>query len=347
MFPFNIRFVVFRYGHHSPHSGYSRLAEYGIKYFNGEVIRVSKPLPRSIIRDRILWRLAKGTPGYDRSSMAAELNVMWHALQEKGCIYHYLYGETTYHYAGKLNNYRHNHVMATFHLPPDGIREAVQINWHIKQLSAILCVGRTQQEYFADIFDHDRIFFVPLGIDTQFYTPPVDFDSRNPDLCLVVGENYRDFPTLRGVIELVSYLRPKTQFVVVTSPGSYNLIGKHPNLCLKSSIPEDEFLNLYRSASLMVTPLHDTTANNAILESIACGLPVVTSDVGSIRDYINPQCAVLAPAHDARKMADAVIQLLDAPDERKMLSEKSRDQALKFSWPEIMKKLEIVYTAIS
>ena len=77
-----VRFVVFRYGHHSLHSGYSRLAEYGVARLGGELVRVAKPLPRSIIRERLLWRLARGVPGYDRAAMAAELAVAWRILRE-------------------------------------------------------------------------------------------------------------------------------------------------------------------------------------------------------------------------------------------------------------------------
>lgn len=342
-----VRFVVFRYGHHSPHSGYSRLAEYGVTQYKGEIIKVERPLPRSIIRERMLWRLAKGTPGYNRAAMAAELKVAWHMLKERGYIYHFLYGETTYHYTGFLNNIKQNRLVATFHLPPVGIRKAVQIDWHLRQLSAVICVGRNQQEFFADIFDRDKIFFVPLGVDTQYYTPPASFETRNPDLCLIVGENYRDFPTLRGVIELVAYQRPKTQFVSVSSPRSHELIGRHPNLTVRSGIPEPELLDLYCSAALLVMPLHDATANNAILESMACGLPLVVSDVGAIRDYVSPDCAVLIPPYDSRGMAEAVLNLLDDSPGRQKMSEKARAQALNFSWLKAVEQLRSVYEAVA
>lgn len=342
-----IRFVVFRYGHHSPHSGYSRLAEYGVTHLKAEVIRIDKPLPRSIIRERMLRRFARGTPGYNRAAMAAELKVAWNIVKEPGYIYHFLYGETNYHYAGLLNNYRHNRLVATFHLPADGMRRAMQIDWHIRQLSAIVCVGRNQLEFFNDIFDRERVFFVPLGIDTEYYTPPASFMTRNPDLCLIVGENYRDFPTLRGVIELVAYQRPKTQFVCVSSPRSRELLGSHPNLTFRSGIPESEFLALYHSAALMLMPLHDATANNAILESMACGLPLVASDVGAIRDYVSSECAALIRPYDARVMAEAVIDLLDDPAEREKMSKCSREQACKFAWPAVVKQLQSVYTAIA
>ena len=342
----HVRYVVFRYSHHSPHSGYSRLAQYGVSQNNGEVITVSKPLSRKIIRERMLWRLAKGTPGYDRAAMAAELKVAGHILKEKGYIYHFLYGETTYHYSGYLNNVNGNRLLATFHLPPSGIRKAVQIDSHIRQLSAVICLGRNQQEYFAELIGPERVYFVPLGLDTEYFTPPDSFESRDPNMCLFVGENYRDFPTFRGVLELVAYKYPDIHFVAVLPSRSFDLIGQHPNLSLRSGIPESELLALYRTASVLVMPLQDAVANNAVLESMACGLPMVVTDVGAVRDYVSPESCVLVPPFNSRCMAEEVMNLLDQLDERKKLAENSRKQALKFSWPAIVKQMDTLYSAI-
>jgi glycosyltransferase involved in cell wall biosynthesis len=342
-----VRFVVFRYAHHSPHSGYSRLAEYGMERFDGEVIRVSKPLSKRLIRSRMLWRLAAGTPAYDRSSMAAELAVAKRMLRETSSIFHFLYGERTYHYSGQLNNHRQNRLIATFHQPPSQLAYDVQIKWHLRQLSAVVCVARNQQEFFADVVEESRIFFVPLGVDDVYYTPPASFDSRDPNLCLIVGSNHRDYPTLRGVIELAAYRRPQTRFVAITSPRNESLTGKHPNLEFRSGIPESELLELYRSAALMVMPLTDATANNAILEGMACGLPIVATDVGGVRDYVNPECSVLIPPQKARKMADAIVDLLGSPKEREKMAEGARVQAEKFSWPKVIDQIQEVYATVA
>ena len=276
----NLRFVVFRYSHHSPHSGYSRIAQYGAEMLGSETIRAEKPLSKGLIRERMLWSLAAGTPGYDRTSMAVEWKTVRRMLRERDSIYHFLYGETTYHYAGLLNHKRNNRVVATFHLPPAGIREALQIDWHVRKLSAVVCVGRNQFEYFEKLMGADRIFFAPLGVASDYFVPPPPNEIRDRNLCLIVGENYRDYPTLRGVIELVAYLRPKTKFVIVTPPKNRRLLGEHPNLTYKSGISEAELLGLYQCASVLLMPLLDATANNAILEGLSCGLPIVVTDVG-------------------------------------------------------------------
>jgi glycosyltransferase involved in cell wall biosynthesis len=341
-----ICYVVFRYKHHSPHSGYSRLAQYGEKMYDTEVIPIDKPLPKWLVRDRIYWFLAKGTPGYTRAAMAAELIVAKRILREKDTIFHYLYGETTYHYTGALNERRGNRLVATFHLPPVGMQKSWLIDRPLQQLSAVVCVGTSQQEYLAKIVGPERVFFAPLGLDTEYYTPPESFTERDPDLCLMVGENYRDFPTLRGVIELVAYMRPQTRFVAVLPKRCYDLLGDHPNLTLLSQIPEEELLALYRRASLMVLPLKDATANNAVLEAIGCGLPLVVSDVGSMRDYVNDACAALMPAGQSRAMAERVVDLLNAPDELAQMSDAAVDQAAKFAWPLAVQQVNAIYDAV-
>ncbi|RIK30584.1 MAG: hypothetical protein DCC56_09685 [Anaerolineae bacterium] len=342
----NLRFVVFRYSHHSPHSGYSRTAEYGEKLFNSETIRVEEPLSRALIRERMLWKISAGTPGYDRTSMAVELKTMWRMLSEHNSIYHFLYGETTYHYAGRLNHRNNNDVVATFHLPPAGIKEAVHINWHIKQLSAVVCVGNNQREYFEPIIGADRVFFAPLGVASDYFIPSQSAESRDPDLCLIVGENYRDYPTLRGVVELVAYLRPQTKFVILTPLKNARFLGEHPNLTYTSGISEENLLKLYQSASVLLMPLLDATANNAILEGMSCGLPVVVTDVGAVRDYVDPGCGILTKPKQARAMAEAVIDILNNDSERAKMSLKCREQALKFSWEESVGKLKSIYEAL-
>lgn len=341
-----IRFIRFRYSHHSPHSGYSRIAEYGERLLGGETIPVKKPLSRLIIRERMLWKLAEGTPGYTREAMAAELRVALRTLTEHDCIYHFLYGETNYHYAGQLNGLRNNRIVATFHDPPAYLQKVVCIDWHLRQLAAVLCLGTNQIEYFSGFLEPRKLHLIPLGVDVEYYQPPANFDQRDPDLCIVIGENFRDFPTLRGVVELVTYIRPHTRFVCVMSSQSFPLVGKHPNLELRTGIPEEELLALYQTASLMVMPLHDATANNAVLESMACGLPLVITDIGAVRDYVDPSCAELLPPYDASQMANRIRALLGAPEQRAEMGACARKRAIRFAWPTVIEQLRAVYDSM-
>ncbi|HIE56932.1 MAG TPA: glycosyltransferase family 1 protein [Anaerolineales bacterium] len=339
-------YVRFRYSHHSPHSGYSRITEFGEKYLNSQIIPVDKPLSRRIIRDRMLWKIATGTPGYTRAAMAAELKIAWKALTQSSRIYHILYGETNYHYAGYFNGFRDNRVVATFHLPPDRLKKVLQIDWHLKQLAGIVCVGSNQVEYLSQFVAREKLHLIPLGLDVDYYRPPASPDERDPNLCIVIGENYRDFATLRGVVELTAYLRPQTRFVCVMSPKGFAKLGQHPNLELRTGIPEDELLHLYQTAALMVLPFSDATANNAVLESMGCALPAVLSDLGAVRDYVTPESSALVPPFEARAMAEKVIELLENKSLRAEIGARAREQALKFTWQNAIKQHQAVYDSL-
>ena len=154
-------------------------------------------------------------------------------------------------------------------------------------------------------------------------------------------------PLCRGVIELVSYLRPKTRFIILTPPQNSRLLGEHPNLIYKSGISEEELLSLYQSASVLLMPLQDATANNAILEGMSCGLPIVVTDVGAVRDYVDPACGRLVAPYQARAMSEAVIDILDDESARIRMSSKCREHALQFSWEESVGKLKPIYEALT
>ena len=93
-------------------------------------------------------------------------------------------------------------------------------------------------------------------------------------------------------------------------------------------------------------PITDCTANNSLLEALACGLPVITNDVGGVRDYINNQCAVLVEPGNANLMADQLLELLGNDNLRKDMSLKAREQSLQFDWKIIADRMKEIYAAL-
>jgi glycosyltransferase involved in cell wall biosynthesis len=89
--------------------------------------------------------------------------------------------------------------------------------------------------------------------------------------------------------------------------------------------------------------MSDCVANNSVLEALACGTPVVATDVGDVTDYIDETCAVLSDAGDARGCADALLDLLRSPRQLAQLSAGARARAETFSWLRVVEELRRVY----
>jgi glycosyltransferase involved in cell wall biosynthesis len=92
--------------------------------------------------------------------------------------------------------------------------------------------------------------------------------------------------------------------------------------------PHDELPGLLAAADVMVLPTASEGLANVWVEALACGTPVVTTDVGGAREAIDrPEAGRLAP-RDPAAIAAAVRELLaDPPDPGAV-----RKAAEKFSW---------------
>jgi teichuronic acid biosynthesis glycosyltransferase TuaC len=85
---------------------------------------------------------------------------------------------------------------------------------------------------------------------------------------------------------------------------------------------------LLAAADVMVLPTFSEGLANVWVEALACGTPVVTSDVGGAREVIDrPEAGRLVP-RDPAAIAGAVRELLADPPDPAMV----REGALRFSW---------------
>lgn len=86
--------------------------------------------------------------------------------------------------------------------------------------------------------------------------------------------------------------------------------------------------------------LNTTNADNtpvSVMEAMACGLPVVTTDVGGLRYLLeNDIDARLVPPDDPEAMADAVARLLSHPEEAEALALAARRKVEAFDWSQIL-----------
>jgi glycosyltransferase involved in cell wall biosynthesis len=89
---------------------------------------------------------------------------------------------------------------------------------------------------------------------------------------------------------------------------------------------QDDLLDLYRSFDVLVlTSLNEGTPV-AVIEAMAAALPVVATDVGGVGDVVtHDETGLLVPSQDVKALADAMLRLLDSPDDRRRLGAAGRE----------------------
>jgi glycosyltransferase involved in cell wall biosynthesis len=90
--------------------------------------------------------------------------------------------------------------------------------------------------------------------------------------------------------------------------------------------------------------LNTSTIDNApvsVLEAMACGLDVISTNVGGIPFLLQHEHdALLVPPNDAAAMADSVRCLLSRPDLAERLSRNARAKTEQMDWPVILPQWE-------
>jgi glycosyltransferase involved in cell wall biosynthesis len=99
---------------------------------------------------------------------------------------------------------------------------------------------------------------------------------------------------------------------------------------------------LYNAADLFVYPSLYEGFGLPPLEAMACGTPVITSNLTSIPE-VTGDAAVLINPHDNNSLAESIEKALSKPDQLIQMSKDGLEQAKKFSWEKCAQKTLDVY----
>jgi glycosyltransferase-like protein len=94
-----------------------------------------------------------------------------------------------------------------------------------------------------------------------------------------------------------------------------------------------ELERLYRAADLFAFPSNTEGFGLAALEALACGLPVVASELDSLQTFLeHGRNALLVPVGDSEALGSALARLARDPRERDRLVAEGRALAATYSW---------------
>ena len=96
-------------------------------------------------------------------------------------------------------------------------------------------------------------------------------------------------------------------------------------------VPDSEVLSLYAQADVFVYPSLYEGFGLPVLEAMACGCPVIASNVSSLPEVVG-EAALLVDPYNVEALAQAILTVLQDDELKKEMSKKGIAQAQKFSW---------------
>ncbi|MFH1404335.1 MAG: glycosyltransferase family 4 protein [Candidatus Altiarchaeota archaeon] len=331
------------------HSGYEPLFREIQACYAGDYVSFWRDeghrLPRHVFYPHYLLSMtAHPRSSYNVYGSHAETTALWHCLRNKPDLMHYASVERQLRLLPYVKKRLKTKVVGTSH-QNIGYWEDHRIPLDIlSSLDELIVVSNRQKREYEPILP-GRVHFIPHGVDTGFFHPT----EKNEEClrCVYAGVWQRDSPTMVGVVEKLLAERPKTHLDLVVPREfhtPFSALMNKEGVTIHSNITDEELRDVYRKASLLILPLTDCTANNTILEAMACGLPIVSNDVGGIRDYVTSDFSSLHPVGDVEGMVESALNLLEKPGLLSRMSESSRKHAVEnFGWERIAEKVVGLY----
>ena len=93
------------------------------------------------------------------------------------------------------------------------------------------------------------------------------------------------------------------------------------------------------SLDVFVLPSLAEGTPNSVIEAMACGVPVIATNVGGIPDILNPECGILIPPRDADALAEAMLTLATNPELRARMGAAARERCEKLFSPKAVMPL--------
>ncbi|WP_436698169.1 glycosyltransferase [Nocardioides sp. BYT-33-1] len=201
---------------------------------------------------------------------------------------------------------------------------------------------------------------IPCGVDTAGFTPA---GTQPPGRRLVTVGRMVPRKGYDTVIRSLARV-PDAELVVVGGPSASALDGDPEIARLRAiaracgvadrvtftgAVAPEEVARILPTCDIAVTGAWYEPFGIVPVEAMACGLPVVATDVGGHRDTVVPGgTGELVPPKDPDAMAAALRGLLDDPLRRRRYGAAARRRAVElFDWPIVVERTEAVYRALA
>lgn len=233
-----------------------------------------------------------------------------------------------------------------------------------------LVIGQTRAE-LGDLarlgVARGRTSLVPTGVDLGRFAPIGPLAPRRPlprrILAVAPPDRLPEHKHLEDVVEALRHV-PHAELVVVGGPARSRLAADPPmrrlwqvarecrvagRVRFTGRVSRDEMPRWYRSADVLACASSHEPFGAAVIEAMACGVPVVATAVGAVRDaVVDGVTGVLVPVHQPAQLGHALREVLADQIRRLEYAAGALDRARQcYGWERVADRLSSQYRRLA
>jgi len=228
----------------------------------------------------------------------------------------------------------------------------------------IIAISKSTRDDIVGLFGVEpaRVAVVPLGVSDDFSPrPPGEQDAvrralgLDRDFVLCLGAITRRKNTRRVIQAFAQVARERDVLLVLAGRKGYGWetelapieeLGLRDRVRLVPHVPAGRLPALYSAARALVFPSLYEGFGIPVLEAMACGTPVVTSNCSSLPEVAG-DAALLVDPRDTEAIAEAALRLLDDEALRESLRARGLERARQFPWSRTARQTLQVYREVA
>jgi glycosyltransferase involved in cell wall biosynthesis len=233
-------------------------------------------------------------------------------------------------------------------------RASGMVRFSMRRTAALVVPSGFLQQVFADFGMAAAV--LPNPVDLDLFREAVRPDRR-PGPHLVVTRNLEPIYDVDTALHTLRRLLPglPDAWLSIAGDGDQRArlgqladeLGLAERVRFTGQLAREEIALLYASADVMLNTSRVDNLPGSVLEALASGVPVVTTDVGGIPYLVrNGETALLVPPGDPDAMAAAVRKVVLDPVLAGILRERGLQLVQQYAWPAVRARLRTCYTDV-
>jgi phenylacetate-CoA ligase len=320
-----------------------------------EVVCVNPPYwPKWISHVRGVRALFRLVPYIVRLTNAAEGTELFHIMANSGWAWHLFAAPAVWVAQARgvtaVVNYRGGDAAAFLR------KSLFWVKPTLKRAGTVV----VPSAFLENVFERNGIpvLVVPNIVDLERFSPRPDENhalseidcvsllvSRNLELVYDIETAIRAFQLVRG-----QWSKAKL-FIVGTGPEEQRLkelakdLAANDSVTFLGRIPNERMPEIYRSCDIVINPSLVDNMPISILEALASGVPVVSTNVGGVPVLVeHNKTALLVPPKEPKSMANAVLELCRDYGRYTQIRDAGLQLAKRFSWESVRGQWVGVYS---
>ena len=205
----------------------------------------------------------------------------------------------------------------------------------------------------------DKVEIIPNGVALNRFNPKIEvgnirerYNLPSENIILYVGR-FVKYKGLEYLIRAMKYVEHGT--LIIAGKGKLERYLKQivrneqsKNVKFLGYVPDEDLPKLYRVSDIYVLPSITRGENFGIsaLEAMACGVPVVASDLPGVRELVRDDCGMKVKPKGVLGLAGKINEMLSDDALRLEMGKNARKNAESYNWEDISKKVMNVYEEI-